>query len=69
MDQVVPKEEPMIDSSLSSQSVLPPPCLHHGEDRGSHSLGMVVEREIIEAGEGGETALRMDVLVQSAVSF
>ena len=69
MDQVVPKEEPMNDSSLSSQSVLLSPCLHHGEDRGSHSLGMVVEREIIEAGEGGEMALRMDVLVQSAVSF
>ena len=63
----------MIHSRLSCQSVFFPPCLHHGEYRGSHSLGIVVEGEIVGAWEGGEAAVRaavrVDDLVQSGVSL
>ena len=59
----------MIHSRLSCQSVFFPPCLHHGEYRGSHSLGIVVEGEIVGAWEGGEAAGRVDDLVQPGVSL
>ena len=58
-----------IHSRLSCQSIFFPPCLHHGEYRGSHSFGIVVEGEIVGAWEGGEAAVRVDDLVQPGVSL